>query len=84
MVFLIPKTSGKCLAYTAYFFFLMLMVFIPIASIIHYVINWNMIYEDGLNKIRAWQAVYPLMGAMNFILYYLVRNFIYALKSINE
>jgi hypothetical protein len=35
---------------------------------IHYGFNWNQVYVDGQNKIRAWQAVYPLMGIMNFIL----------------
>ena len=46
LMYFIPKTSGNWLTYTAFFFFLNLMCFVPIASIIHYVINWDEIYKE--------------------------------------
>jgi hypothetical protein len=72
-IFYISMRFHKNFGVLLWFAMLCFMIFIPIWSIVHY---WYMAFgiDDFLtdkNQIKAWVLVYPLMGLMNILFYFL-------------
>ena len=61
---------GKCFFKVTFLITLLMMIFIPVASMIHWVINYDIAFLRNDNHLKAWIATYPMMGAMNILYYF--------------
>ena len=56
-----PKRWKGVIAYIA---LLNVLVFSPVAAVVHWSFNYNLAYKSESNQMKAWLIIYPFMAIM--------------------
>lgn len=58
-----------CCRYISLSMVIIVMLLVPIASWVHFGLNFDLVWHDADNKIKTWLFIYPALGVMNIVLW---------------